>query len=342
MNQTVTNLKQITFAILLAICCIPTFGQSIMDSLILYYPNGDAIDASGNGLNGTLYGPQAITDRHGEINGALFFNGQNDYIELPADTILKPPFPITVSLWVKLETLEFDNTSFFGNDHEPNDYNGVWLQTTPSDDGTISASYGGGGGNTGTGNRKSKFSDTTLDTGQWQHIVAVFNGIDSIEIYIDGLNAGGYYDGGLQTDMEYSSYAGVVGLRHVNTSSSAKYYWGAMDELAVWSRALSATEVAQLNLTPIGIENSKDYPDNSSLRLYPNPASNSVTIEFTNPNFSQNVICVYDMTGKLLRMSTMGNTNKFTLPTHDLDAGLYLIRVVGEKGQTAQRTVVIN
>ena len=59
------------------------YGNVVNKGLIAYYPfNGNAKDYSGNGYNGILHGTSASVGRFGQQEGALKFNGVNDYIEI--------------------------------------------------------------------------------------------------------------------------------------------------------------------------------------------------------------------------------------------------------------------
>lgn len=52
--------------------------------LVAYYPfNGNAIDESGNGNNGAIFGPTLTEDRFGNKNVAFWFDGISTYIKVP-------------------------------------------------------------------------------------------------------------------------------------------------------------------------------------------------------------------------------------------------------------------
>lgn len=74
-------------------------SKSILnDSLVAYYPfNGNANDESGNGNHGTVFGATLTYDRFGNPNSAYSFDGINDYIEAPADSL--PTGERTISFW---------------------------------------------------------------------------------------------------------------------------------------------------------------------------------------------------------------------------------------------------
>ena len=66
-----------------------------------YYPfNGNSIDESGNGNDGTVNGATLTIDRFGNANGAYSFDGVNDYIEVINSVSLNPDTQITMSAWV--------------------------------------------------------------------------------------------------------------------------------------------------------------------------------------------------------------------------------------------------
>lgn len=79
---------------------------NLQNGLIAYYPfNGNANDASGNSINGTVSGAQLTTDRFGNANGAYRFNGASDFIRLPFSQLynFKPSDAYSLSVWVQHE-----------------------------------------------------------------------------------------------------------------------------------------------------------------------------------------------------------------------------------------------
>jgi len=94
-------MKKIIYLCLLVICAfnIKLFGQ-INSGLVAYYPfNGNANDESGNGNNGILFGASLTSDRFGLINKAYSFNGNGQYISLPASISISRD--ISISFWIK-------------------------------------------------------------------------------------------------------------------------------------------------------------------------------------------------------------------------------------------------
>jgi len=74
---------------------------SLTNGLAAYYPlDGNAMDASGNGMNGTVTGATLTTDRFGAATSAYQFSGSN-WIQLPDEILPAWPPELTLSLWVR-------------------------------------------------------------------------------------------------------------------------------------------------------------------------------------------------------------------------------------------------
>ncbi len=89
------------------------YSQNLTDGLLLYYPfESEAIDISGNGLDAELEGTQLVNGRSEDAGNARYFDGIDDFVALPNSAILKPDFPVTISFWVKTESLEQARNKF--------------------------------------------------------------------------------------------------------------------------------------------------------------------------------------------------------------------------------------
>lgn len=65
------------------------------DSLIAYYPlDGHALDVGSHHHHGKIFGAEPTTDRNGRAEGAMCFDGQDDYTDLGNSKKLKPDFRI--------------------------------------------------------------------------------------------------------------------------------------------------------------------------------------------------------------------------------------------------------
>lgn len=80
-----------------------------------------------------------------------------------------------------------------------------------------------------------------------------------------------------------------------------------------------------------------DYPLDTSLEFFPNPIKNSLTIKGSNNLKS---IAVYDVNSRLLKeVSLVGNQLEKTVFLSELEAGMYLVKIVSSKGQLVEQLV---
>ncbi len=99
-------MAKITLVTIFACFYLFTDAQIPIDSLVGYYPlDGNSLDYSGWDNNGVMHGAVSASNRFGEANMALHFNGINEYIAVPSSNSLNPTNQLTISVWVKIDTL---------------------------------------------------------------------------------------------------------------------------------------------------------------------------------------------------------------------------------------------
>ena len=77
-----------------------------------------------------------------------------------------------------------------------------------------------------------------------------------------------------------------------------------------------------------------------SIHLYPNPASEKVTIEFDNEQVNTQIELL-DLTGKIVKRIASFNGSMVQLDIQLLSKGIYFIHVNSENGQTILRLEVL-
>lgn len=203
---------------------------------------GIASDSSGNGNKGTL-NPSGSepTWNIGKFGKALYFDGKDDYVEVPDNTSLDITDDLTIEAWVKFDGFTKPHSFIVGKDARGERSYGL----------VVDGGYYGAA-NTGKAGfivfSKTSYTliwgTTTLSTGQWYHIAGTYkyvsNGRSVINVYVNGKlestvpNAvGPIYAGSAKVQIGARQYSG---------------YWrsflnGAIDEVRVWSRTLDAEEV---------------------------------------------------------------------------------------------------
>ncbi len=206
------------------------------DGLIAYYPfNGNADDESGNGNDGTVYGPTLTIDRFGHSNTAYSFDGTDDYIDI--GNKVKPNFPITVSSWIKVNNYSHIG-SIFRNDLVNSSAYRYGLMLAYNNGVLTIAVYEGF---SAPDNRRNTFSeDDVVTPGVWHNFTAVFHSHTDMESFLDGIQLAITSEGS-GSSMKYSTNNGGIGNR-----SGGYYFNGLLDDIRVYNRALSEDEILLL------------------------------------------------------------------------------------------------
>jgi hypothetical protein len=86
---------------------------------------------------------------------------------------------------------------------------------------------------------------------------------------------------------------------------------------------------------PLGLQ---DYEESGNFRIYPNPASEFVTIDNNN---QIDILEFYTIQGKLVKTETLSSAIKQTIYVHDLPSGLYFVNALSESEITGVRKIFI-
>lgn len=201
--------------------------------LVAYYPlNGNARDRSGNRLHGTLFGTDPTEDRHGKKNRALLFDGVSDHIDLGNPPEFNFEGDFTLSVWVKFSEDQVNRYIIAKYDFGPG--------------GGSAHSYGLGtaGGTEAYGfvlgdgpDYEDVFGQTALGDGSWHAVSFVFREGLGIELFVDGQSAG------FRPVLTYPAFVNDVPL-FIGATFSGQNFAGAIDDVRIYNRALSGTEIA--------------------------------------------------------------------------------------------------
>jgi len=198
-------------------------------NLVAFYAlDGNANDSSGKGNNGTVNGTGLWVA--GVNNQALQFNGTSTYVDCGTGASLNLTDGVTISAWVKMDFTAGDRKIAGNQDLVTGGYK-FGLFTNNMAEFEIRTST-----NAATLNRTSA-GGTALQQGVWYHVAGVYSKGQYIRTYVYG-----NLDRELATTVLLGSSTGSFKLGR--DPGSAAYYWlGAMDDVAVYSRALSPEEI---------------------------------------------------------------------------------------------------
>ncbi len=229
----------LTFTLALA---VQVHAQSFLtNGLVAYYPfNGNANDSSGNGRNGTITGTTFVPDRFNNPGSAISFASINDNVVVANSLHPQAEVTVTYSCWVReSETLVNDtvhmsiiNCGFGGIVNARSDLGTV----RPLPIGTPSyLAY------TGEGNDADTHAGT-IPTNEWHHLVITKHGTNVV-FYKDGSLVG---SGNTQPGQNVTSQQLNIGWNGTTDWNSGEHFYGVLDDVRIYSRALSASEVQQL------------------------------------------------------------------------------------------------
>ncbi len=238
----------VTFCILhfqLAQAQIPSYVPT--NGLVAYYPfNGNANDASGNGNNGTLNGGVTFqNDRFGNQSKSCNFNGDG-FIEIPS--LLNIQYnPTTYSAWIRASSLVTDirplgaGVSIVGRDLCGQGIQGqlvVWHNPNVSINQQLDFYTGGSG----------VAFNYSVPLNQWIHVVFSWDQNDTMKLYVNGQliqstysSSSGFLSNGMPP-FRIGSGAGNC----TNNSIGRSFWKGDIDEVTIYNRALSQSEITGL------------------------------------------------------------------------------------------------
>ncbi len=202
-----------------------------------------AADSSTNANTGTLTnGPTWTT---GQIGSAVDFDGTNDYITMGDQSIHEGMAMMALSGWIKMDALPASNyfvitkSSAIGQYRLAISSTGMPTFVVAT---TNNAWYSSGTTASGT---------TALTTSAWTHLLGTYDG-QYVRLYVNGVLVGA---GSQAISGNIVSSTSEFRLSY---DSYGNYFNGQIDEVRLYSRALSADEVADLyRLTsPTGVDTS--------------------------------------------------------------------------------------
>lgn len=194
------------------------------------------IDSSGNGKNGTLITNDGLTNKSvpGIIGQALSFDGVGDYINLGNPTTLKPA-TFTITLWVypkESKWMYYLSKGYYAANHIALGYHttypGWWIAYNLS-----SNNWG------------------TFVMNRWAFLTIVYDGTSFI-LYENGAWKKNVV---VAFDLTSNTQEWWIGVEN-GPQSSSRYWNGLIDEVYIYSQALSTAQIQKLYVE--GLEKHQD------------------------------------------------------------------------------------
>jgi uncharacterized protein (TIGR02145 family) len=238
-------------------CAKVDLPTTLQNGLVGYWPFcGNASDGSGNGNNGTVNGATLTSDRFGSANGAYSFDGNSRIYNnnTPLRQIIDGVNSFSVGIWFSRDssgnTLGAASSqakvlfAFDGNNSAP--YKRVWATLGQLNDSITQIQFVRN--NSITGMPEVVYNtDTFIEPGTWNHLIVTFNGT-LVRVYLNNSLLSSIYSG--SPNMPISILGpdnNVIGFTIAdNNQNNLSNFSGKLDDITIYNRALSASEIQQL------------------------------------------------------------------------------------------------
>ena len=187
-----------------------------------------AIDSSGNGNDGTLYGdPQW---RPGRVGGALEFDGNGDYVDCGNAEIFSITDAFSLTVWINWRAAGATWQTVIAKG------NNAWRLARGGDTQTMDFGFTDGGVRGWLAVRTA----SNVPFGEWHHVTATIDKIEGAKIYLDGVLEGANPDTGGITVGNHPVHLGE------NAQATNRFWNGLIDDVQIYRRVLSPTEIKEL------------------------------------------------------------------------------------------------
>lgn len=236
------NLFAVFMFVLIVFIAIGRTMADVDDGLVAYYPfYGNANDESGNLNHGTVYDATLTSDRFGNADNAYYFDG-NDIIlvdkNLKNFNLLEPSTELTISAWIRNTNSEgrwYDKNVIskdvrIGSFADDTPAPGYLLRTDYPDNEILF--YAGG------------FKPTAphVPTVEWLHVVGTYLAGVKEELYINGVK---YSERTSDVPSSIPYAGGDLGIGGPFDLSHG-FFKGMVDDIRIYNRVLSETEIQKL------------------------------------------------------------------------------------------------
>lgn len=298
--------------------------------LHLNFDNNSLLDLSDNNHN-VINHQTSFTD--GCDNEGLNLEGDNNFLEISHSNALEIPDQVSISFWYQ-HALQ-DGSGFYSlveqsaNEFGGHSRYGAWLFNQNIVWACVEPDICPNGS---TLCQRCITSNTTLEVGEWYHIVSTYDGgsqklyingqLDSEEIYADA------------TGISVRPYPLTIGTDMYDPNPI--YLKGKMDEILLYNIALTSEQVDTL-FQQKNITSTSPLNHNNTFTFFPNPAK--TYIEYQTP-ITIDVIRFYNMTGRLVKEELNNTSNKIDIG--NLNAGFYTVVLQGNGQVFNRKLYVIN
>ncbi len=300
------------------------------ENLVLHlnFDGNSLLDLSGN--NHTVINHQT-SFVEGCVNEGLELEGINNFLEVSHNSLLEISDEVSISMWYKHDDQQ--GGSFYSLVEQSADEfgghsrYGTWIFNLNSVMACVEPDVCPNGN---TLCQRCITSNTSLEAGQWYHVVSTYNG-GSQKIYINGQldSEETYVD---ETGISVRPFPLTIGTDMYDPNPI--YLKGLMDEIRLFDIALTSEEVNILFQQKTSTS-TNELISKEALTIFPNPAKHY--FEYESP-FDIDAIRLHDMTGRKVKEFTSPTSNRIHFG--NLEEGLYIV-ILQAKDQAFTRKLYL-
>jgi len=256
-------------------------------------------DTSGNNQTGTIQGSVAVVT--GIVGQALQFNGSNSAVTSYSGASFNSN--LTLSAWIN--TTNSVRAEAILSRYDASGAGAGYIFRTDAG-GHLEVVLGGYNG----GSINSPFVDTaTVNDGRWHQVAAVLTAGQGVQFYVDG-NPTATIPGPISAADGGTFHVGVNPYTPFGT-----YFTGTIDEVQVYSRALSSTEMAAVyslsggSQSPNPVSSSTTQTQTQTVSTPAQPAANPGVLAANPASFAFGSVNVGSTSSQSISISNTGGSN---------------------------------
>jgi hypothetical protein len=318
---------------------VPSYVPS--NGLVGWWPfNGNANDESGTGNNGTVNGATLTTDRFGSINQAYNFVNSSIVVNNPTG-LPTGNAPYTLSCWFNNFNNDNGSMIFYG-DYQQNQANGLRLAENYCNN-SVGMPYGVV--NNWFFNDCGYCTNDSMEIKRnfWNHVLISYDGNER-KLYLNNQLKASLINNNLNIVNTSSILFGLV-----NNSSGYNFH-GKLDDIGIWDRALTPQEVNSVYngnlcfqtitvtdtlLINMGINGFNPVTYNNTIKIFPNPTHDHITIDFGNySSLSGYQLLIENSIGQTMFQTTINQQSSYISLSTWTGNGLYFVHIIDPQGNT--------
>ena len=328
-----------------------TMGQNVpsyvpTNGLIGWWPfNGNANDESGNGYNGSVTGSTLTKDRFGMSNNAYNFL-PNNFIEVQGSASINFTDSLSINCWYKNNII---SGGVYVSKHISSTLNSSFVMYNEPTNGCGPTNY-----ITDVNNQIRFIKNGSLcDTISWHMLTLVFKK-PILKMYTDGV----LYDSITCNTIKQANLPILFGATSTTSPPFAASVTNSkIDDIGIWNRAINPQEVSNLYngnlcfqtitvtdtlLINMGITGFNPVTYNNTIKIYPNPTNDHITIDngdYTSLNGYQ--IVISNTLGQQVFQSAITQQSFYVDITTWGGAGVYFVNIINPNGVTTDTRKIV-